>query len=202
MLFSGWHLINIAPTYPAANGDQQLAYCLGVINHDGFNGPIQHFDLLRSLFLLVLQDILPTWQHGSIEVQNHNGLTFFKHLFYITVYLWPEETANLFNNVIYPIPQHVVIEGASGFQPDSFSRVIIGQEQPIIWCWNNFEIIKKTPPRKKIPEALFTLCATKYVRNKSDSSLNPKAICLDVENARRWKQLTFTRSNPIHCGHL
>lgn len=137
------YLIDIAPTYPTANGHQQLPYCLGVINHDGFDGPIQHFNLLRSLFLLVLQNVLPRWQQDLTEVHNHwIYLSIFKHLYLIFIYLWPEETTNLFNNVIYPIPQHVVIEGASWFQPDSFSRVIVGQEQPVIRCWNNIDVIK------------------------------------------------------------
>lgn len=155
----------MAPTYPTANGDQQLAYCLWVINHDGFNGPIQHFDLLGSLFLLVLQDVLPRRQHCSTDVQNQWIHTFlYLSMCFTSVYLWPEETTNLFNNVFYPIPQHVVIEGASWFQPDSFSRVIVRQEQPVIWRWNHCHIILQTYGSKY---HIQKLCgANKYGRNK------------------------------------
>lgn len=53
-------------TYSAAYGDEQLPDRLGVIHQDGFNGAVQHFDLLRPLLLLVLQDILRK-QEGKLQ---------------------------------------------------------------------------------------------------------------------------------------
>lgn len=45
-------------TDSAADGDEQLPDRLRVVHHDGFDRAVQHFDLLRPLFLLVLQNIL------------------------------------------------------------------------------------------------------------------------------------------------
>ena len=45
-------------TDSAADGDEQLPDRLRVVHHDGFDCAVQHFDLLRPLFLLVLQNIL------------------------------------------------------------------------------------------------------------------------------------------------
>lgn len=58
--------LRILHTYSAAYGDEQLPDCLGVIHQDGFNGAVQHFDLLWPLLLLVLQDILRE-QEGKLQ---------------------------------------------------------------------------------------------------------------------------------------
>lgn len=52
-------------TDPAADGDQQLSHSLGVIQHDGFNGSIQHFDFLGPLLLLVFKDVLKETNGGG-----------------------------------------------------------------------------------------------------------------------------------------
>lgn len=46
-------------TYSTAYSHEQLSHCFGVVHHDGFNGPVQHSDLLGPLLLLVLQNVLP-----------------------------------------------------------------------------------------------------------------------------------------------
>lgn len=51
-------LFILVHTYPTAYSDKQLPNCFGVIHHDGFHRPVQHFDLLRPLFLLILQNVL------------------------------------------------------------------------------------------------------------------------------------------------
>lgn len=50
-------------TYPGADGHEHVANDFGVVHHDCFHRPIQHADLQGSLFLLVLQGVLPMICH-------------------------------------------------------------------------------------------------------------------------------------------
>lgn len=45
-------------TYSTAYSHKQLSHCFGVVHHDSFNSPIQHFDFLGPLLLLVFEDVL------------------------------------------------------------------------------------------------------------------------------------------------
>ena len=46
-------------TYPCTDGHEHVTDDFGVVHHDCLHGPVQHANLQGSLFLLVLQGVLP-----------------------------------------------------------------------------------------------------------------------------------------------
>lgn len=60
----------IPRTYSTANSHQQLSHCFRVIQHDCFNGTVQHFDFLGPLLLLVFKDVLLGGKKGGVRTKN------------------------------------------------------------------------------------------------------------------------------------
>lgn len=107
-------------TDSAAYGDEQLPDRLRVVHQDGFNRPVQHFDLLRPLLFLVFQNILRKKTRENLASGWAAGR---------------DPRAYAVKCFSHSISQHVVIQSSSGFEPDSFPGIIVGEEESVIWRW-------------------------------------------------------------------